>query len=114
MPTMIPPSPVPLAESASGPAVANSRNPALRGPVLLATDGASQSSAAPVTARRIADKLGVALEVVTVVEPQILYGTALGACPCICPASTRPRRSDGWPTFVTTSSVTFQVARCRR
>src|SRR5688572_17933417 len=85
MPTTIPASPVPTTESASGPAVANPRNPALRGPVLLATDGASQSSAAPMTARRIADKLGVALEVVTVLEPQIMYGTALGGVPIYVP-----------------------------
>jgi len=44
-------------------------NPARRGPVVLATDGASRSGAVVVAARLIAARLDVPLEVVSVLEP---------------------------------------------
>ena len=64
---------------------AEPRNPALRGPVLLATDGTSQSGAAITAARLIAERLHVALEVVTVLEPEIIYGATLGGVPVYLP-----------------------------
>jgi universal stress protein E len=57
------------------------RNPALHGPVLLATDGTGTSGAALVAARLVAERLGVPLEVVTVLEPQLISGPALGGVP---------------------------------
>jgi nucleotide-binding universal stress UspA family protein len=62
-----------------------STNPALHGPVLLATDGTAQSGAAVVAARLIANKLGVPLEVVSVIQPQVMYGAALGGVPIYLP-----------------------------
>jgi len=61
------------------------RNPALRGPVLLATDGTSRSGAAVIAARLIAERLGVPLEVVTVLEPPVVYGAPLGGAPDYLP-----------------------------
>jgi universal stress protein E len=49
------------------------RNPALRGPVLLATDGRGKSDAPAIVARLIAQRLGVTLEVVTVIDAQMTY-----------------------------------------
>ena len=40
-----------------------------RGPILLACDGTGQSSAPVVAARLLAERLGVGLEVVMVLEP---------------------------------------------
>ncbi len=57
------------------------RNPARRGPVILATDGLGKSGAPVVAARLVAERLGVPLEVVTVIEPQGAYGAALGGIP---------------------------------
>lgn len=69
-------------------------NPALRGPVLLATDGTSQSGAAVVAARLIAERLGVAMEVVSVLEPQVIYGVALGGMPVYLPEVDESRRAN--------------------
>ena len=44
-------------------------DPTRRGPILLACDGPGQSSAPLVAARLLAERLGLALEVVTVLEP---------------------------------------------
>lgn len=84
MPTTIQDPPVSGAELPSDASPA-SRNPALRGPVLLATDGMSRSGAAAIGARLIAEKLGVPLEVVTVLEPEVIYGAALGGIPVYLP-----------------------------
>jgi nucleotide-binding universal stress UspA family protein len=62
-----------------------SLNPALRGPVLLATDGTGRSGAPVVAARLIAQHLGVPLEVVTIIEPQVAYGASLGGVPVYLP-----------------------------
>lgn len=48
-------------------------NPMRRGPVMLATDGTG-SGTAVLAARLVAERLGVPLEVVTVVDPQPMYG----------------------------------------
>jgi nucleotide-binding universal stress UspA family protein len=53
-------------ESAAAP---RKQNPALRGPVLLATHGMELSDAPIIAARRLANRLGRHLRVVTVVEP---------------------------------------------
>jgi nucleotide-binding universal stress UspA family protein len=63
MSVLTPPSP---ARSIEGPVV----NPALRGPVLLATHGMELSDAPAIAARQLAHRLGRPLHVVTVVEPR--------------------------------------------
>ena len=68
-------------------------NPALCGPVLLATDGTSTSGAAVVAARLIAEKLGVPLEVVSVLPPQVIYGVALGGTPVYLPEVEETQRA---------------------
>jgi nucleotide-binding universal stress UspA family protein len=60
-------------------------NPAVRGPILLATDGNDQSASPATFARLLALKLGVLLEVVTVIEPIVAYSTALGGIPVYLP-----------------------------
>ncbi len=75
----------PTATELAGRPVQAHRNPALRGPVLLATDGTGQSGAPVVAARLIAGHLGVPLEIVTVVEPQVAYGASLGGIPVYLP-----------------------------
>ena len=69
------------------------RNPALAGPILLATDGTSQSGAAVVAGRLLAEQLGVPLEVVTVLEPDLAYGVALGGTPLYLPDVDEARRA---------------------
>src|SRR6476659_9471756 len=69
------------------------RNPALRGPIVLATDGTSQSGAAVVAARLLSEQLGVPLEVVTVLEPDLAYGVALGGTPLYLPDVDEARRA---------------------
>src|SRR6476620_5155794 len=69
------------------------RNPALRGPIVLATDGTSQSGAAVVAARLLSEQLGVPLEVVTVLEPDLAYGVALGGTPLHLPDVDEARRA---------------------
>ena len=84
MSTSLHEAPVTGAETASHPGQKHV-NPALRGPILLATDGSSQSGAAVVAARLLAARLGVPLEVVSVLEPQLAYGVALGGTPIYVP-----------------------------
>ena len=69
------------------------RNPALAGPILLATDGTSQSGAAVVAARLLAEQSGVPLEIVTVLEPDLAYGVALGGTPLYLPDVDEARRA---------------------
>lgn len=69
------------------------RNPALAGPILLATDGTSQSGAAVVAARLLAEQLDVPFEVVTVLEPDLAYGVALGGSPLYLPDVDEARRA---------------------
>ena len=69
------------------------RNPALNGPILLATDGTSQSGAAVVAARLLTEQLGIPLEVVTVLEPDLAYGVALGGTPLYLPDVDEARRA---------------------
>jgi nucleotide-binding universal stress UspA family protein len=78
-------------------------NPALRGPILLATDGAGKSGAALIAARLLARRLDVPLEVVSVLEPQLAYGAALGGTPVYLPEvddSRRERRQAAVLDFV--------------
>src|SRR5690349_13061791 len=69
------------------------RNRALHGPILLATDGTSQSGAAVVAARLLADQLDVPLEIVTALEPDLAYGVALGGTPLYLPDVDEARRA---------------------
>src|SRR5829696_3272469 len=69
-------------------------NPALRGPVLLATDGAGRSGASVIAARLLAEQLGVPLEVVTVLQPEVIYGVALGGTPNYLPEVEEARRAN--------------------
>jgi nucleotide-binding universal stress UspA family protein len=69
-------------------------NSALRGPILLATDGTDRSGASVVAARLLADHLGVPLELVSVLEPQVAYGVALGGTPIFLPDVEDLRRAD--------------------
>ena len=68
-------------------------NPAFHGPILLATDGTSQSGASIVAARLLAEQLGVPLEVVTVLEPETAYGVMLGGTPIYIPEVEDARRA---------------------
>jgi len=70
------------------------RNPALRGPVLLATDGTSQSGAAAIAAWLVAERLGVPMEVVTVLEPQLAYGATLAGVPVYLPEVFESRKDN--------------------
>lgn len=67
-------------------------NPALRGPILLATDGAGKSGAAPIAARLLSRHLNVPLEVVSVLPLQVPYGAALGGTPIFLPEVDDIRR----------------------
>jgi nucleotide-binding universal stress UspA family protein len=67
-------------------------NPALRGPILLATDGAGKSGAAAIAARLLAHHLNVPLEVVSVLPLQMPYGAALGGTPIYLPEVDDVRR----------------------
>jgi hypothetical protein len=67
-------------------------NPALRGPILLATDGAGKSGAALIAAQLLARRLDVPLEVVSILEPQLAYGAALGGTPVYLPEVDDSRR----------------------
>jgi nucleotide-binding universal stress UspA family protein len=69
-------------------------NPALHGPVLLATDGADRSGASVIAARLLAEQLGVLLEVVTVLQPEAIYGVALGGTPIYLPEVDEARRAN--------------------
>src|SRR5689334_12123917 len=66
--------------------------PALSGPVLLACDGRAPTDAAAATARRIAERLGVAVDVVAVVEPLAVYA-APQAVPHVPPELETQRRA---------------------
>ena len=48
-----------------------------RGPIVLATDGTSQNGATVVAAQLLADRIGMPLGVVTVLEPVPLFGGEL-------------------------------------
>ena len=52
-------------------------NPTRRGPVVLATDGTSESGAAVVAAQLLAARLDVPLEVVSVLDPTPVYTTSV-------------------------------------
>lgn len=67
-------------------------NPALRGPILLATDGAGKSAAAVIAARLLARHLNVRLEVVSILPLQVPYGVALGGTPIYLPEVDDVRR----------------------
>jgi len=67
-------------------------NPALRGPILLASDGTGDSGASIVAARLLAERLDVPLEVVSVLEPDVMYGVALGGTPIFLPEANDLRR----------------------
>ena len=68
-------------------------NPARRGPILLACDGNGKSGAPVVAARLLAQRLGLPLEVVTVLEPQAIYSVALGGTPIYVPEVDDVRRT---------------------
>jgi len=70
------------------------RNPALRGPILLATDGTGRSGAPVIAARLLSERLGVPLEVVSVLESQVVYGVALGGTPIFLPEVEDARRTN--------------------
>ena len=69
-------------------------NPMRRGPILLATDGTGRSGASVVAAHLLAERLGVPLEVVSVLEPPPGYGVALGGTPVFLPDAEDLRRAD--------------------
>ena len=70
------------------------KNPALRGPILLATDGLGQSGAPVMAARALAARLHLPLEVVAVLEPELVYGVALGGTPLYVPEVEEARRAN--------------------
>ena len=80
-------------------------NSALRGPILLATDGAGKSGAAVIAARLLARRLNVPLEVVSVLPLHVPYGVALGGTPIYLPEVDDVRRE------VQTAAVLEYVAR---
>jgi nucleotide-binding universal stress UspA family protein len=80
-------------------------NPTLRGPVLLATDGTGQSGAPVIAARLVAERLGVPLEVVSVLDSQVMYGPALGGVPIYLPEVDDAKRAQR------TAAVLDHVAR---
>jgi nucleotide-binding universal stress UspA family protein len=92
MSTSLQETPVTGAETASRPGQKRT-NPTLRGPILLATDGASKSGAAIVAARLLATRLNLPLEVVSVLQPQIAYGVALGGTPIYIPELDEAQRA---------------------
>ena len=69
-------------------------NPALRGPVLLACDGSGKSGAPVIAARLFAERLGLPLEAVTVLEPQAIYSVSLGGTPIYIPEVDDLRRTE--------------------
>lgn len=69
-------------------------NPARRGPILLASDGAGKSGTSLIAARTIADALGLPLEIVSVIEPQIVYGMMFDGAPIYVPEVEAARRAE--------------------
>ncbi|HEX6052292.1 MAG TPA: universal stress protein [Gemmatimonadaceae bacterium] len=92
MSTTLHETPLPTAKVAPG-ATAVSRNPARGGPILLACDGSGKSGAPIIAARLLADRLGLPLEIVTVLEPQAIYSVALGGTPIYLPGIEDTRRN---------------------
>src|SRR5689334_14238952 len=80
-------------------------SPALRGPILLATDGTGKSGAAVVAARLLARHLNVPLEVVSILSLQVPYDVALGGTPIYLPEVDDVRRE------AQTAAVLQYVAR---
>lgn len=75
----------PEARSAVTSTPAAQRNPARRGPVLLAIDATSDAAPAVQAAQLLAQRLNVPLRVVACVEPWPPYGAAAGMGPIIVP-----------------------------
>lgn len=76
--------------------VAVQRNPARRGPVLLAVDPTSpRDSVTPAAraARMLSQRLNVPLRVITVVEPWPYYAAAAGLGPIVLPADQELRKA---------------------
>jgi len=65
-------------------------NPARHGPVLLATHGRESSDAPLRLARRLADRLGLELHVVTVIEPLPIQGSASDVAMAPMPFDVEP------------------------
>lgn len=68
-------------------------NPALKGPVVLATRGSGDSVAASVVAQLLATKLERELHIVSVVEPMILYGLPPELAPGAIPIDEEARKT---------------------
>ena len=95
--------PVPSKGPAATTHPATAVDPTRRGPILLACDGPGQSSAPLVAARLLAERLGLALEVVTVLEPEAAYAVALGGLPVFLPEvedARRARRMDDVRNYI--------------
>lgn len=81
------------------------RNPARRGPVVLAVDGTDTSNAPVIAARTLALRLDVPLRVVTVIEPYPLYAGAVGMWPIPMPPESdmRQAREEGVRRYVSSA-----------
>lgn len=89
------------------------RNPALRGPVLFATDGQDPAHTPAAAARRVAQRLGIPLEVVTVIEPAMTYvgTTELVAPPTGIAEDLRLASEDRARRYVTAALGTEEANR---
>jgi nucleotide-binding universal stress UspA family protein len=100
------------------------------GPILVATDGATTSAALFTAARRLAERVGAAVEVLAVLEPEPIPAVSLGLEPlppsadagreAAVLASVRRRLAaagvgeDEWPIRIAHGSVTFRIAQIAR